>query len=180
MYINYDNGIHVVAEKLIIVVERRAQKIIRGRTKIRNCWNERAVTIIPPLPSATLPHERVRKVRSVQKSREVIYHLWMIAPCAMKAIRFNACIHAAPKSFAYFARALSFFFLRTYGTSYAMHLYYVGFPWSSASREFPAISVRSRFVSSTRHFVAEFTGLPCDSFARYVYYGTRIRFTFLT
>lgn len=65
------------------------------------------------LCSLPLPHECVRKVRSVQKSREVIYHLRMIAPCAMKAIRFNACIHAAPKSFAYFAYLLFFLYVRT-------------------------------------------------------------------
>lgn len=152
---------------------------IRKSTKIRNCWNERAMTIIPLSPSAALPHERVRKVRSVQKSREVIYHLRMIAPCAMKAIRFNACIHAAPKSFAVF-RPLSFFFLHTYGTFYVMHLYYVG-SHDHQCPENPLRSVRSRYVSSTRHFVAEFTGLPCDSFARYVYHDTRsIRSMFLT
>jgi len=118
-------------------------------------------TIISPLPFAALPHERVRKVRSVQKSGEVIYHLRMIAPCAVKAIRFNACIHAAPKSFVYFARLL--FFLRsTYGTFYALHLL-LRRSTAIINGEFPPIS---RFVPSTRQFVAEFTGLRCDSIAR--------------
>jgi len=123
--------------------------------------------LLRPFP---LPHECVRKVRSVQKSREVIYHLRMIAPCAVKAIRFNACIHAAPKSFAYFVYFL--FFFSMYVTSYAMHLYYVDFR-NHQCREFSSISPRSlrTFDTLLRHFVTEFTGLRC-SITRHVYHST--------
>lgn len=84
----------------------------------RNCWNKRERSILssPPRlspalasPFRALAHEHVRKVRSVQKSRGVIYHLQMIASRAVKAIRFNACIHAAAKSLSR-VFSLAFFF----------------------------------------------------------------------
>lgn len=81
--------------------------------QVRNCWNKRAATIPSLFLSLSLPalaHERVRKVRSVQKSRGVIYHLQMIASRAVKAIRFNTCIHAAAKSLSRISFAFFFFF----------------------------------------------------------------------
>lgn len=132
--------------------------------------------LFPLCPSAALPHECVRKVRSVQKSREVIYHLRMIAPCAVKAIRFNACIHAAPKSLAYFARLLFFFYVRRARPTRCTCTTSVSRDHQCPENSFR--SVYSRFVRSTRHFVAKFTSLRCDSIARYVYHGTRIRSTF--
>ena len=106
--------------------------------------------LLRPFP---LPHECVRKVRSVQKSREVIYHLRMIAPCAVKAIRFNACIHAAPKSFAYFG-LLSFFSLCTSRPTRCTCTTLIS---AIINVENSLRSVRDRFVPST---------LCCDTSSR--------------
>lgn len=57
--------------------------------------------------SLVLPHERVRKVRDIQKSPGVIHHPWMIASCR-ESYSFQ-CVHSWPwlKDPAIFPRLLS-------------------------------------------------------------------------
>lgn len=153
-------------------------KVMRNRANIKHAIVEisaNGATILssPPPPSPALAHEHVRKVRSVQKSRGVIYHLQMIASRAVKAIRFNACIHAMAKSLSRVFRWHSFFFSLFLGarTSYAVildvrstsiaRIAIINVPWIDSE-----VCCSSSYPSDGGYRVTEFTGLRRDSIAR--------------